>query len=328
MKRPSSVLRRRYSRGLSLIELMVSLTIGLILMVAVVSAYLGSAGASRMAEAQGRMNEDAQAALTILSQQLRMAGNNPKQANYPSATPPPGDPTSDRNPVFGAGSYVVRGCDGTFSDVKTAADIPALTCAAGGGTSPDSIAISYEADPFNTVQTAGGVATDCLGQSLTAIAASRNIWDGTAAVPTPVTYRVADNRFYVGTSAVIKSPSLYCKGNGGANPQPLVENIEDLQFVYGTAPAASATLSVAGYLNAAEILTHIDLAALANDPARWARVMTVRICVVVRSELPVVSDAASAQYTRCDGTLNTSPPDLRLRRAYATTVVLRNRAAS
>jgi type IV pilus assembly protein PilW len=279
-----------------------------------------------MAEAQGRMNEDAQAALTILAQQLRMAGNNPKQANYTSASA--GDPTSDRNPVFGAGTYIVRGCDGTFSDVKTAADIAALTCAAGGGTSADSIAISYEADAFNTVPTAGGNATDCLGQTLPTIAGNRNIWDGAAAVATAVTYTVADNRFYVGTSAAITAPSLYCKGSGNANPQPLVENVEDLQFVYGTAPAASAALSVAGYLNAAEILTDSGLAALADDPARWSRVMTVRICVVVRSEQAVVSDAASAQYVKCDGTLNTSPPDLRLRRAYTTTVVLRNRVAS
>ena len=107
----------------------------------------------------------------------------------------------------------------------------------------------------------------------------------------------------------------------------MVENIEDLQFVYGTAPATATTLSVSGYLSAAEILTNSSLAALADDPTRWAKVMTVRICVVVRSEQPVVSDTASAQYVKCDGTFNTSPPDLRLRRAYSTTVVLRNRVS-
>lgn len=320
MKRAQPLLRRPYSRGLSLIELMVSLTIGLILMVAVVSTYLGSAGASRTAEAQGRMNEDAQAALTILSQQLRMAGNNPKQPNYTSASP--------RNTIYGAATYIVRGCDGTFSNISTAADIQSLTCAAGGGAAPDSIAISYEADTFNTIPTAGGAATDCLGQSLPVVSGFADIWNGTNPVSTAVTYTVADNRFYVGTSAVISSPSLYCKGNGGVNPQPLVENVEDLQFVYGTAPSTATTLSVAGYLSAADILTDTGLAALADDPARWSKVMTVRICVVVRSELPVVSDAASAQYVQCDGTLNTSPPDLRLRRAYSTTVVLRNRVAS
>ena len=97
MKQPTALLRLRHDRGLTLIELMVSLVIGLILMIAAVSTYLGASGAGRVSEAQGRMNEDAQAALSILSQQLRMAGNNPKQPNYTAAAP--------RNPVYGPGSY-------------------------------------------------------------------------------------------------------------------------------------------------------------------------------------------------------------------------------
>ncbi|NDP60779.1 MAG: prepilin-type N-terminal cleavage/methylation domain-containing protein, partial [Oxalobacteraceae bacterium] len=71
----------RCVKGFSLIELMISLTIGLIITVAAFSAFMGASGASKMAEAQGRMNEDAQAALSILTQQLRMAGNNPDQPN-------------------------------------------------------------------------------------------------------------------------------------------------------------------------------------------------------------------------------------------------------
>ncbi len=62
---------------------------------------------------------------------------------------------------------------------------------------------------------------------------------------------------------------------------------------------------------------------MANDARRWDKVITVRICVVIRSELPVVSDADSAKYIDCAGEL-VSAPDLRLRRAYSTTVELRN----
>lgn len=320
MKLRKSLVSRHRNRGLSLIELMVSLVIGLVLMIAVVSAYLGSSGATRMAEAQARMNEDAQAALTVLTQQLRMAGNNPKQPYYTSGAP--------RNPVYDNTTYIVRGCDGRFSDITSAANIQSLTCVAGGGAVPDSIAVSYEADPFNTIPTSAGIPTDCLGQGLPTLAANVDRWNGAASVPTAVTFTVADNRFYVGTSTAVVTPSLYCKGNGGANPQALVENIEDLQFVYGTAPTTStpSSLAVAGYLSADDIPT--DLASMPTDPARWGQVLTVRICVVVRSERPVVSDAASAQYLQCDGTLNTAPPDLHLRRAYSTTVVLRNRIPS
>ena len=322
MKQPTGPIRLRHDQGLTLIELMVSLVIGLILMIAVVSTYLGASGAGRVSEAQGRMNEDAQAALTILAQQLRMAGNNPKRANYTTAAP--------RNPVYGAGTYIVRGCDGSFSDITTAATIPALTCAAGGGTAADSIAVSYEADSFNTVATSGGAATDCLGNSLPVVtpAPQPQVWDGAVVGPpaTVITYTVADNRFYIATSAAITSPSLYCKGSGNATPQPLVENVEDLQLTYGVATSTAATLEVAGYLNAAGIVADAGLSPLA-DAVRWSKVVTVRICVVMRSAVPIVTDSVSAQYTKCDGTVNTSPPDLRLRRAYSTTVVLRNRVA-
>jgi type IV pilus assembly protein PilW len=334
MKQPTALLRMRHDRGLTLIELMVSMVIGLILMIAVVATYLGASGAGRVSEAQGRMNEDAQAALSILAQQLRMAGNNPKQPNYTAA--------AARNPVYGAvyagspGTYFVRGCDGTFSNIAAAADIPTLVCDAGGGAAPDSIAISYEADIFNTIPTTTTPIrpTDCLGQSLTLLGLGSlvfnpdvNQWNGTSVVPLKAQpFAVADNRFYLANSAVTATPSLYCKGSGNAIPQPLVENVEDLQFVYGTADSAAATLAVAGYINADGMLTGA-LGALADD-LRWSKVMTVRICVVVRSVLPVVPDAASAQYVRCDGTVNAAPGDLRLRRAYSTTVVLRNRVPS
>lgn len=328
----------RYNQGFSLIELMVSLTIGLIISVAAFAAYLGIAAASRMAEAQGRMNEDAQAALTILTQQLRMAGNNPDQSNRVDNPNP--TRSSRHNPVylptptyagfalspatFTLSSFIIRGCDGTFSNITTASDLDHLTCDAGINALPDSIAVSYEADRFNTVPTILGadlLPTGCLGKKLTTNTATLPTVVGAAAVNADVTYAVADNRFYIGTSAAI--PSLYCKGNGiNSVAQALVENVEDMQFIYG---ATAAATTVAGYLRADQILSNADLALLPDDAARWEKVVTVRICVLVRSVSPVVSDAVSARYIKCDGTLENAPPDLRLRRAYSTTVVLRNR---
>lgn len=320
----------RYSRGFSLIELMVSLTIGLVIAVAAMSAYLGAAGASKMSDAQSRMNEDAQAALNILIQQLRMAGNNPVQSNR--------NDLSRRNPVYGTttfstspgtftlSSFNIRGCDGRFNNITTANTtldtLDTSTCASGTSTLADSIAINYEADKYNTVRTASGLPTDCLGFTLSTITATFPATTPTTAVSG--TYTVADNRFYIGTTTTA-GPSLYCKGNGGAGTaQPLVENIEDMQFTYGTmsTTATSTTDTVAGYLRADEITALTTTPA--DDATRWGKVLSVRICVVVRSENPVVSDSASAKYLNCQGSL-VSAPDLRLRRAYSTTVVLRNR---
>lgn len=313
--------RRANQAGFTLIELLVSITIGLVIVSAALVAYLGTSEAGRVSAAQSRMNEDAQAALDILSQQIRMAGNNPKQSGYTLATP--------RNPI--SNTFSLRGCETTFTNIKpvgatpAAADVNSLTCSAGAG--PHAIAVTYEADRYNTTPTTTGTPTDCIGKSLPAQTASIvQITSPTTTAASNVTFYEADNRFYIDTSATINNPSLYCYGNGaGSTPQPLVENIEDLQFTFGTAPVGSGNGTVAGYLTASQIETDSTVVNLPTARERWARVVTVRICVVARSEQPVAPDSASAQYLKCDGTLETSPPDRRLRRAYFTTITLRNR---
>lgn len=314
-------------RGLSLVELLVSITIGLVLMIAVVSAYLGSSTASRVAEAQGRMNEDAQAALNILTQQLRMAGANPRQPDYATDTP--------RNPVFSAAGaaavtgFALRGCDTNFAN--PALDMAALTCGTSGS---DAVAVAYEADIYNTVKSSASppVPTDCLGNDIPLTnAVGVKKWTGSAvavASPQP-TYRVAENKFYVADSAGI--PSLFCKGNTG-NAQPLVENVESMQIRYGMQndPAVVTDLRLAGYRTATDVntLTTLPLVNATNDlPTRWSKVVTVRVCIVVRSAIPVAPDTTSQQYYDCSGTPDTTKTDLRLRRAYTTTVVLRNRVS-
>jgi type IV pilus assembly protein PilW len=311
---------RSGERGLSLVELMVSIAIGLVVTIAVMSAYLGSSQASKVSDAQARMNEDANLALAVLTQHLRMAGTNPRQVNYMN------DPPS--NPVFNTTTYVVRGCDGAFGNITSPLDPTALTCVGSSATVPDSIVVRYEADIYNTERTTGGVATDCLGSGLTTQNATVPVWNtGTnTSVNTAITYTVANNLFYIASPAGSTVPSLYCLGNGNATGQPLVENIEDMQVIYGTAAAnASPTLSVAGYLSATALEADANLAALPDNQERWGKVLTVRICIVVRSEDAAAPDADSAAYVQCDGTLSASQADRRLRKAYTTTVAVRNR---
>lgn len=331
MTRPRRQLASRSSRGFSLIELMVSLTIGLVIAIAAMSAYLGAASSSKLADAQSRMNEDAQAALSVLAQQIRMAGTNPMQGNRP--TPFGHNPVYDPTYIGGTmtayasgtttyavssgpSAFSIRGCDGTFSNVTATSAISLDTLATcGTSTFPDSIAINYEADRYNTVPT-GNSPTDCVGSSLPAVTATFPA--GTAS------FSVADNRFYIGSVSSV--PSLYCKGIGSGT-QPLVENVEDMQLMYGTVSttATSTTATIAGYLTAAEVIALAPTADTAGYSTAWGKVLAVRICLVVRSENPVVPDAASGQYYKCDGNLDTTQTDRRLRRAYTTTVVLRNR---
>ncbi len=333
----------KHRRGVSLVELMVSLAIGLVITVAVLSAYMGASSSTKLSDAQVRMNEDAQAALTILSRELRMAGNNPKQANRLDNTQP--DMSSLRNPVYWPTPFpaddtntftysgfdlawtelrglAIRGCDGGFQD-PAAASIDALTCNT-TQTGSDAIAVTYEADEYNTIPTSGGKPTDCVGSGLTAQTATVQEYD--AANPTSpknvtATYYVADNRYYIGSTANLP-PSLYCKGKNSST-QPLVQNIEDLQLTYGTLKPGAGAQVIAGYLTATQVVNQTLLAALNTDAERWMNVVAVRVCIVVRSEDPVAPSAASAKYRDCTGTL-VDAPDQRLRRAYFSTVALPN----
>jgi type IV pilus assembly protein PilW len=119
----------------------------------------------------------------------------------------------------------------------------------------------------------------------------------------------------------------------------MIENIEDLKFSFGTmgtpasasasAPAASAASApkpIAGYLSATEVEKLAPSQSKSDIESAWNQVLTVQICIVVRSEaINLVADNASSSYTKCDGTQDTSQIDRRLRRAYTTTVALRNR---
>lgn len=324
MRRLSSTGARQV-RGLTLLELLVSLTLGLLIIAATFAGYLALSEAARVSEAQSRMNEDGQAALTVLTAHLRMAGNNPERRNRVHST--------KRNPVYtGADSVAVRGCDNRFTNITTAASVQDLTCGIGTPSSPDSIAITYEADRFNTAASSlDPTPKDCVGHPLVVQTALLEVVidAGPATEEQNIPFYVADNRFYIDTPAPGGSPSLYCRGNGagGSTPRPLVENVENLQLTYGIVPATAPvdSTAIAGYLDAAEVVSHPDLASLPTESARWRKVAAVRVCIVVRSQKPVTGGAGSARYLKCDGTIETNPPDSHLRRAYSTTVVLRNR---
>lgn len=339
--KPANLLQRRHEKrqgqqGVTLIELMVSLTIGLILMVAIIGAYLGASTAGRTAEAIGRMNEDGQQALSILSQQLRMAGTNPSQPDRSTAT----TGINLRNnsmPLHNSvtNAFAIRGCDDRFTNITSAASTAALTCGhSAASTGPDSISIAYEADKYNSIATGGGVPTDCVGGGITPTTFSYTKSD--EATTASFSVYEAENRFYIGTSTAIINPSLYCKGNGSANGQPLVENIENLQIRYGAINPANVNVTyvtvtptftttlVLGYLSAYEVDNNATLTGLAGSAARWNAVKTVRICVVVRSENQIADSSGSASYLDCNSTLVANPPDKRMRRAYSTTVVVRN----
>lgn len=65
---------RRVTKGMSLIELMVSLTLGMLIIITIGSVYIGASRTFRMLEANSRLQENARYAIERISFDLRMAG--------------------------------------------------------------------------------------------------------------------------------------------------------------------------------------------------------------------------------------------------------------
>lgn len=253
-------LRAKGQAGLTLLELMISLSLGLLLLTGIGTIYVGSNQTYRVQEQNARIQESGRYALDILGRSLRQAGywNMPIAANSTQA---------------GFSGTVITGVDG------------------GAGTPPpaDSVTVQYDAPAGERDCEGANVAADMVLQAAIQLdAANRELEcesnnDGTAAV----------------------------------DPQPLVSNVEDLQFLYGVATGTDQSVN---FYTATPTL------------AQWNQVVSVRACVLIRSEDQGITSSAQ-NYLDCtnalagSGTL-TAATDSRLRRAFVATFNLRNRVSN
>lgn len=177
-------------------------------------------------------------------------------------------------------------CDTGFAAPSSPAP---LSCAAQGHSA--AFAVRYQADADNTVPLAGSrTPSDCLGYGLTA---ERGVY-------------LTENRWFVATSG--ERSELRCASRLGNPGQPLVDNVEALALRFGHASASSPRQSVR-YLSARQV----------DD---WARVRSVRLCLLLRSSQALLVPADDARYWDCQGQPQVSS-DGRLRRAFHASVALR-----
>jgi len=197
----------------------------------------------------------------------------------------------------------VFGCDTGFATPNTTGTV---TCAA-SGTKP-AIEIVYEADTTNTVPVGSSSApSDCKGSQLRPAAGQLS----------GVDYFITHNRFYLATGNSGRS-ELYCASatqatSGGAvSAEPLVDNVDDMKIWYGEANAVDPR----------QIVRYVA----AGNVTDWGRIVSVRICLLMRSSEPVLDKELTdtPKYLDCNST-EQNLPDSYLRRAYFTTTTLRNK---
>ncbi len=289
MRRPSTLHSRSGQRGLSIIEVLVSLVIGLVVVGAVLLSYITSGQTNRLQAAYSQMNEDAQIGLGILSRDLLLAGY---------ARPTGWDPVTFK---FGRtySGHAVFGCDTGFVSPNATT---AVTCAPAG--SSPAIEVVYEADATNTVPHSSGSPSDCLGAALTDQSA------GPPATPIFITH----NRYYLAISTLGRS-ELHCASDkAAATGGALVDNVEGMQILYGEANPADPR----------QIVRYVSAANVKDLGVDFSYVVSVRVCLLMRSAEPVLTAEDPATYRDCNSVTQTSA-DRFARRAYFTTTALRNK---
>lgn len=270
----------RYQQGLTLVELMISITVGLLVVLAVTSLVLSTKSVF-VAQTDGNDTQDtARFALDNISRQLRQTGF----VNYDFTNAPQITPSTAQADLTGLDNNSVSS-DST--DIST----PLKTSI----NSSDLLGIRF----FGSGSSANGDGTmsNCAGFS----------------VPAPTSSSKADvdrgwSIYYVGKDAN-EEPELYCKyydsAKGSWNAQSIVKGVESFQVLYGLDTDSN------GLSN--KFLTATDINALdnalvlvgknddektadKNKKTNWKKILVVKIALLVRGKENSRTDIATTTY--------------------------------
>lgn len=298
-----------FPRGMTLIELMISITLGLVLSGAVASLYLATKQNEQKAESVSNMNENARLALQKIGRDLQMAGY------YPSSTPNviganfrgiyknnliPGTPASLNNGLFG--------CNQGFIDPST------LTCTNDPKNS-DGIVVSYFSEDNFGAGSRFGLQKDCLGQDVYTGLTPYNQAQLALNMPVQIVnmYSLVDQTVTL-NGQPITTRALACMGNG--NPAgsyvEIASGIEDMQITYGVSANALDQTPI-HFINATAITV----------PADWANVVAVKVCLLARS-LENSRQTSATSYIDCQGNTQTPTNNLFTFRRFEQIFAIRN----
>jgi len=315
----------KYSQGRSLVELMIAMTIGLVISLAVTSLFVNNSKTYKTFDDKSVMEEDGRMALNTIAYHIRMA-----------ETGPPKNTTTQGAVGAGASEYdqltgqAISGCSGGYISPVAPANpaLPFPVPCNPSATGPDSIALRYivDSDNSNAAAASAAAVTDCLGQIV-----PETIVDGASK------YTV-ENRYYIAVNPATTRSEMYCAGNGGVpigTPflagKPIVENVVDMKIVYGYDPMNQQ--SVNGFFNAAELMEPtvpmpvLPPGWMQGDPVppKWSRIASAKVCLVMRSANDGLTPKPMS-YTNCSGTVVTAP-DKRLYSTFTTVVSVRGRTS-
>lgn len=258
-----------HQQGVTLLELMVGLAIGLLVVAVAMGALLLSRSISgSVSDASGIQQQGAQT-LRVIGQQLRQAGSlylNPDPKNN-AAT----DPLSAV--VFETNATAPDGKGNSFNQTDAINQTDPTTGKASSLTTSfrrykDKVFLTDNNDGYDVL------ARNCVG------APAYKKKDGTVNT---------DERVESIFAFDATKGSIQCGGNGAA-PQPITQNVAQFQVSYLVQTTASGTV---------QYFKDNDMPADSKDSS-WQRVQGVQICLVLYGSESIDMPAGS-NYTDCDG---------------------------
>ena len=294
--------RRQKVRGVTLIELMVGLVIGIVLALAASAVYLYSKQSFNSSSETSQLEENGRFAINLLTRYIQGAGY---VVINPATTFPQG-------PI----ETKIRGCDFGYVNPTNPVSISDLACAtvaSAGARASAGIAVFSETDPYNGTG-AAFQGFDCLGLS------SINIPTASGSINETRSY------FFVSTSniqtptGISRMGQLSCvsdrtnaAGVASFQAQPLIPGIEQIALTYLLPSAVDP--------DTAQVPT--TAASMPAIPG-WPGVLAVELCVLGKSVQNAGNDTAT-QYRDCYNNVITSIPG-EVYRTFRSTVRLRNKS--
>lgn len=318
-------------QGVTLIELMISITIGLILLAGIAQIFVSNKKSYQLQQATARVQDNGRVAMQILSKEIRMAdfwgcANNASDvvdhldcagsSHAACVTPPNTGGIKGEDNNADSSDSIVNGTDTLFLQGAFGGDIPVETHSA--------TAASFKTIRANGLKVGQIVlATDCTTvdrlQITNANTSTSTVVSNTggSTVPgnlTKLGKDYATDAMLFALRAVdyhieIDSDGMYglYQSIDGETPQMLVEGVENMQIMYGVDIDNNKSADM--YQTATQITTE------EADPTpsfTWEEVVAIRLTLTVRSEDGVTADV-------------TAEGDRRVRRTFTSTTTIRNR---
>lgn len=188
-------------RGFSLVELMVAMTIGLLIALVVIQAYLSGLGTQQAQTDVSRAQEAGRFAFQLLGASIRKSGyRNPQSVGTPFCEG--SAPTTPRLVLLNDPSTINPAAANLSGSTATIAN------------KSDVIRVRYYGEGV-VGGAADGSIVDCLGNSIAA-------------------NTLQEDTLYVANDANNNNePTLYCYASNAATAQPLIPGVESLQLLYG-----------------------------------------------------------------------------------------------